>query len=153
MEKLTPSQALTRMKHFCAYQERCHKEVRDKLFRYGLDKSATEHIISALISNDYLNEERFARQFAGGKFRMKNWGKQKIEMALRAKNVSDYCIRKALAEISDNDYEATFYKLAEQKRAALNGERNIFIRKRKIRNYLLSKGYSNEIIYPYLAEV
>lgn len=153
MEKLTPSQALNRMKHFCAYQERCHKEVKEKLYAYGLDRNAVENIVSQLIAEDYLNEERFAKQFAGGKFRMKQWGKQKIETALRSKLVSEYCIRKALAEIEEDDYKNTFFRLAEKKRKSLNGERNIFIRKRKIRDFLLSKGYTNDIIYPYLAEV
>lgn len=153
MERLTPSQALNRMKHYCSYQERCHAEVRDKLFQYGLNSSETENILTQLISEDFLNEERFAIQFAGGKFRMKKWGKEKIETALRTKKVSEYCIKKALSRIDNNEYEDTFYQLAEKKRSTLKGERNIFIRKRKMRDYLLSKGYSNDLIYPYLSEV
>lgn len=153
MEKLTPSQALNRMKHFCAYQERCHKEVKDKLYAYGQDRNTVENIVSQLIAEDYLNEERYARQFAGGKFRMKNWGKQKIEAALRSRQVSEYCIRKALTEIDEDEYENTFFRLAEKKRQSLNGEKNTFVRKRKIRDFLRSKGYSNDIIYPYLADV
>lgn len=141
------------MKHYCSYQERCHSEVRDKLFHYGLNMSEVENVLTQLISEDYLNEERFAIQFAGGKFRMKKWGKEKIEMALRAKKVSDYCIRKALSQIDNNEYEDAFFRLAEKKRNSLKGERNMFIRKRKMRDYLLSKGYSNELIYPYLSVV
>lgn len=153
METLTYSQALSRIKNYCAYQERCHSEVREKLFSLGLTKSERENLIAQLISEDYLNEERFAIQFAGGKFRMKKWGKSKIEMELKARNVSDFCIRKALSLIDENAYEDTFYKLAEKKRLSLKGEKNIFTRKRKIKDYLLAKGFSTDVIYPYLAEV
>jgi len=141
------------MKHFCAYQERCHSETRDRLYQYGLDKQAVENILTQLISEDYLNEERFAIQFAGGKFRLKGWGKQKIEAELKLRKVSEYCIRKALNCIGEDEYTNAFYRLAEKKRMSLKGEKNHFIRKRKIRDFLLSKGYSNEMIYPYLAEV
>ena len=153
METLTYSQALSRIKTYCAYQERCHAEVREKLFSLGLTKNERECIISQLITEDYLNEERFAIQFAGGKFRMKNWGKSKIERELKARKVSDFCIKKAMSLISDNEYENTFYKLAEKKRLSLKSEKNIFTRKRKIKDYLLAKGFSTDVIYPYLAEV
>jgi len=152
MEKLTPSQAHNRMKYYCAYQERCHSEVREKLLSYGVDKLVSENIITQLISEDYLNEERFAKQFAGGKFRLKGWGKYRIEQSLKAKEVSDYCIRKALEGIDNNEYEVTFFKLAEKKRSSLNGEKNIFIRKRKIKDFLLSKGYAHNMIYAYLEQ-
>lgn len=141
------------MRHYCAYQERCHSEVRNKLYSYGLDRTAVDNIVSQLIADDYLNEQRFAVQFAGGKFRMKGWGKQKIENELKARMVSDYCIGKALDGIGENDYENAFYQLAEKKRTALKSEKNVFIKKRKIRNFLLAKGYSNDLIYPYLADV
>lgn len=153
METLTYSQALSRIKTYCAYQERCHAEVREKLFSLGLTKNERECIISQLITEDYLNEERFAIQFAGGKFRMKNWGKSKIERELKARKVSDFCIKKAMSLIGDNEYENTFYKLAEKKRLSLKSEKNIFTRKRKIKDYLLAKGFSTDVIYPYLAEV
>ncbi len=150
MEKLTPSQALARIKHYCAYQERCHKEVRDKLFGFGLTTQDVEEIISRLIGEDYLNEERFAIHFAGGKFRMKQWGKQRIVMELKARKVSDYCIKKALQVIDVQDYEKTFFKLAEKKRQSLKSEKNIFIRNRKIKDFLLAKGFSADQIYAYL---
>lgn len=152
MEKLTPSQALSRMKHYCAYQERCHAEVKDKLFSYGLDRAAIDNILSTLISQDYLNEQRFAIQFAGGKFRMKRWGKEKIAAELKSRHVSEFCIQKALSHIDGDEYASTFYKLAERKKSALKSEKNIFVRKRKMRDFLRSKGYGNDIIYPYLAE-
>lgn len=152
MEKLTPSQAHARMKHYCAYQERCHWEVRNKLDGYGLERAATEKIITQLISEDYLNEARFAQQFASGKFRLKGWGKRKIALELKARQVSEYCISKGLEQIDHNEYEDTFYRLAEKKRLSLAGEKNIFIRKTKIRDFLLSKGYSHQMVYTYLEQ-
>lgn len=140
------------MKHFCAYQERCHSEVRDRLYAYGLERTASENIITQLIAEDYLNEERFAQQFARGKFRLKGWGKRKIELELKTRQVSEYCINKGLELIDNNEYEDTFYKLAEKKRLSLNGEKNVFIRKKKIRDFLLSKGYTHQMIYAYLEQ-
>lgn len=153
MEPTILSRAFKRIKHYCAYQERCHSEVKNKLYSFGLQKTEVEDIISQLISEDYLNEERFAIHFAGGKFRMKHWGKQRIESELKFRKVSDYCIRKALSMITDEDYENTFLKLAEKKRNSLKSEKNIFIKKRKIRDFLLSKGYSYDIIYKFLSGI
>ena len=110
----TPEQAVPKIKQYCAYQERCHSEVRDKLYSFGLHKNDVEEIISTLITENYLNEERFAIHFAGGKFRMKQWGKIKIKQALKYKQVSDYCIRKALKEIDAHEYEKTFQKLVSK---------------------------------------
>ncbi len=153
MESLTYSQALNRIKSYCAYQERCHSEVSEKLFTMGMSPIERDDIISQLITENYLNEERFAIQFAGGKFRMKNWGKNKIIMELKARKVSDYCIRKAMNSINEHDYKNAFYKLAEKKRLSLKSEKNIFTRKRKIKDYLLAKGFSTDDIYPYLAGI
>lgn len=142
----TAEQAVPKIKQYCAYQERCHAEVRDKLYSFGLRKTEVEEIISELITENYLNEERFAIHFAGGKFRMKQWGKIKIKQALKAKQVSDYCIRKALKEIDSKEYQKTFQKLAEQKLKTLKSERNIFIKKRKMQDFLLQKGFEMEMI-------
>jgi regulatory protein len=142
----TPEQALPKIKQYCAYQERCHAEVRDKLYSFGLHKNEVEEIISGLITENYLNEERFAIHFAGGKFRMKQWGKIKIKQALKFKQVSDYCIRKALKEIDAHEYEKTFQKLVQQKLKTLKSEKNIFIKKRKLQDFLLQKGFESEIV-------
>src|SRR4051812_48736893 len=103
--------ALQKAKHYCAYQERCHSEVRDKLYSFKLYKNEVEQLLTQLIEEDYLNEERFAIAYAGGHFRIKNWGKEKIKYALKQKRVSDYCIRKALASISNTDYNKTFFSV------------------------------------------
>ena len=144
--KFTPQQAVPKIKQYCAYQERCHAEVKQKLYSFGLYKRDVEEIISQLIEENYLNEERFAILYAGGKFRMLKWGRVKIKQALKQKQVSDYCIKKALKEINETDYLKTLHKLAEQKLKTLKSEKNIFIKKRKLQDYLLQKGYEGELV-------
>jgi len=138
--------AFQKIKHYCAYQERCHSEVRSKLFSFGLRKKEVETLLTQLIEDNYLNEERFTLAFARGKSRLKHWGKEKIRFALKQKQVSEYCIKKALDSIDDSDYQKTFTTLAEKKLQQLKSEKNIFIRKRKLRDYLLGKGYESQVI-------
>ena len=121
--------ALQKAKHYCAYQERCHSEVREKLYSFSLHKKEVEQILTQLIEEGFINEERFAIAYAGGKFRMKQWGKEKIKYSLKQKRVSDYCIRKALASISTSDYNKTFKSVANKKLATLKSEKNIFLSK------------------------
>ncbi|MDQ2752728.1 MAG: RecX family transcriptional regulator [Bacteroidota bacterium] len=137
---MTKEQAWQKIKHYCAYQERSHSEVKQKLYDFGLFKSEVEELLSKAIEEDYLNEERFAELFAGGKFRMKSWGKIKIAYELRKKGVSSYNINKALKAIPDADYSFTLQKLAENKWQQLKGEH--YINKHaKAMSYLLQKGY------------
>jgi regulatory protein len=143
-------EALQKARHYCGYQERCHQEVKEKLYSFGLRKDEVEELLSMLIQENYLNEERFAIQFAGGRFRIKQWGKIKIQHALKQKQVSEYCIRKALASLDEEDYDATFHKLATARQRALKGERNIFIKKRKTADYLLQRGFERERINEFL---
>ena len=152
-EKLTPQQAHQKIKQFCAYQERCHSEVQDKLYSYRLTGPEVGETISKLVEENYLNEERFAIQFAGGKFRVKQWGRVKIKYELKLRRVSEYCIRKGLAAIDNSAYEGTLQKLATQKLKLLKGEKNIFIKKRKLQDFLLSKGFETALIRNYLDEV
>ncbi|MBD0277904.1 MAG: RecX family transcriptional regulator [Flavisolibacter sp.] len=142
---LTKEQALQKLRHYCAYQERSHYEVQQKLFELGIRKPEQDEIISSLIEDDYLNEERFAIQFAGGKFRMNDWGRKKIRFALKEKRVSDYNINKALHSIDEEEYEKTVQSLAEKKYATLKDEPYLE-RKKKTTAYLLQKGYELEII-------
>ena len=125
--RIGKDQAIQRIRHYCAYQERSQQEVRDKLYELGMSKSEVEEIISDLISENFLNEERFAQQFAGGHFRIKQWGRIKIKYELKKKNVSEYCIKKALAAINMSDYFATLSKLADIKFRSLKSEKNIFL--------------------------
>ena len=143
MKYLTKEQALQKLKHYCTYQERSHYEVKQKLYELGVRTNDHDEIIASLIDEDYLNEERFAIQFAGGKFRMKQWGKKKILYALREKKVSDYSIKKALAEINEDDYLVVLKKLAEEKYNLLKNEQPMD-RKKKTIDYLIQKGYEYE---------
>jgi regulatory protein len=142
---LTPDQAFQKLKHFCGYQERTHQEVKDKLYSLGLWKKDVETILSRLIEEDYLNEERFAKAFAGGKFRMKQWGRVKITYEMKQKGISAYCMKIGLREIEEDEYEKTLRKLAEKKLATLSQEKNGFIKKRKLMDYLLQKGYERDL--------
>lgn len=122
-------------------------EVKEKLYSFGLRKQMVEESIAQLIEEDYLNEERFAIQYAGGKFRMKQWGRVKIKHALQQKQVSTYCINKAMKEIDEDDYEKTLNKQAEQKWNSVTGEGvNLFVKMSKTTDYLLQKGYEPELV-------
>jgi len=144
-KQLTKEQALQKLKQYCAYQERCHQEVREKLFALGVWKKEHDEIISTLIEENYLNEQRFAIAYAGGKFRMKSWGRNRIKYELKQKQVSDYCINKALKQITEEDYLKTLTKLATEKYEALKGEQYL-VRKKKTIDYLVGKGYEHKLI-------
>lgn len=146
IKRLTPQQALARTKDYCKYQERCHSETRDKLFSFGLAPNDVEQIISQLIEEDYLNEQRFAEAFARGKFRMKHWGKVKIRYEMKQRRITDYCIKKAMKEIDEDEYIATLNKLMEEKLRSLKSEKNVFTRKRKLTDFLMQKGYERDVI-------
>ncbi len=142
----TRQEALLKISSYCAYQERTQQEVRDKLYGYGLHKDMVEELISKLITENFLNEERFAKSYAGGKFRIKQWGTVKIREALKAKGLSDYCIRKGLLEIDASDYHQTLLSLIE-KRSEKEKEKNEFKRKHKIAAYLIGKGYEGDLVW------
>jgi regulatory protein len=141
---LSLEQALQKARHYCGYQERCHSEVQEKLYSFGLRKKDVGETLATLIEENYLNEERFALQFAGGHFRLKEWGRVKIRYELRLRQVSDYCIKKALAAIDEEDYEQALGRQAAKKWESLRGEGNIFSKKRKLQDYLLQKGYESD---------
>lgn len=142
---LTKEQALQKLRHYCGYQERCHYEVQQKMWELGVRKPDHDELLSSLIQDDYLNEERFAIEFAGGRFRLKDWGKKKIYYALKEKRVSDYCIKKALQQIDEADYEKLLMSLTEKKYASLKNEQYL-VRKKKTMDYLLQKGFESERI-------
>lgn len=146
-KQLSKEQALQKLRHYCSYQERCHAEVKEKLYSFGLSKQVVEECISQLIEESYLNEERFAIQFAGGKFRIKQWGRQKIKQALKLKRVSEYCIRKGLQEIDEEQYIKTLNKLAAQKWRSVKGPGiTKYVKSQKTTTALLQKGYEPDLI-------
>lgn len=145
-QSFTAEQSLQKLKHYCAYQERCHQEVKEKLYGLGLHSKDVDELIAQLIQENFLNEERFAIQYAGSKFRMKQWGRVKIKYALKQKHISEYIIKKALKLIDAEAYMQTLQKLADAKWQILRSEKNVLNRKRKMQNYLLQKGYESDLI-------
>ena len=130
---------------FCAYQERTQQEVRDKLYALGLYRDEVENVLTELITEDFVNEERYAKAFAGGRFRMKQWGRRKIEYALKQKKISPYCIEKGLQEISDDDYEKVIIRLIE-KRKPVKGKID-YVTKSKVAQYIIGKGFEPELVW------
>jgi regulatory protein len=150
-KKLTPTEAKQKIYRYCAYQERSHNEVRSKLCQYGLVRNETDEILSQLITEGFLNEERFAKAFAGGKFRMKHWGRLKIIHELESKGLTKNCIKAGLKEIDDQKYIATLNNLLTQKAGTLN-EKDAFVRKDKLSKYAIQKGFEPELVWSILKE-
>ena len=142
---LTPAQAFQKIKQYCAYQERSHQATKEKLFSMGLYKKDVEILLSQLIEENYLNEQRYALLFVGGHFRTKKWGKIKITAALKQQRVSSYNIQKALDEIDQTAYLSCLQRLATVKWNTLKKETTLN-KKVKATNYLLQKGYESNLI-------
>ncbi len=134
-----------RIEQFCVYQERCQQEVRQKLFEWGAHSNEVEQLIADLISSNYLNEERFAIAFVGGKFRIKKWGRKKIIYALKQKQVSSYCITRGLKEIDEEVYMDTLEKVLLSK--SKNYTSGTAIQKKKIALFAQQRGFESELIW------
>lgn len=145
-KKYSLPEALAKIYRYCAYQERSHQEVKNKLYEYGLHSSEVEETISRLISEGFLNEERFAKAFAGGKFRIMKWGKHKIERELQAQGLTKKCISIGLKEVDDSDYRKTLKALI-RKKSELIHEENTFKKKDKVARYVIGKGYEPELVW------
>ncbi|MFZ4412738.1 MAG: regulatory protein RecX [Bacteroidales bacterium] len=137
--------AFLKAQHYCAYQERSQQEVRNKLYEWGLHSDDVENVIVDLISQNFINEERFAVLFAGGKFRIKKWGRLKIKNELKLHKISTYCIRIALESINAEDYIQTLKHIIDKK-TALTKEKNKFKKISKIAAFAISKGYEPELV-------
>ena len=143
--------ALRKAESYCAYQERAQQEVRDKLYEWGLWPEAVEDIIAKLITSNFINEERFAKAFAGGKFRIKKWGRVKIKIELKKRKISDYCIKQAMKEIDEKEYIKTLKKIitlrqAQGDKKKVKGRYAEELKKQKIVQYCLSRGFEWDII-------
>ena len=151
-KSITISDAKKNIEHYCAYQERCHKEVINKLKNLGIIQNAIDIIVADLIQNNYLNETRFAQSFARGKFRIKKWGKVKIRRELNKREISEYNIKMGMKEISNSDYEETFNKLLDKKLSELS-HLSESEKKRKVLNYLSYRGWEVEKIFEALRKI
>ncbi|MES2618276.1 MAG: regulatory protein RecX [Bacteroidota bacterium] len=143
--KLTPQQAKPKIEYFCNYQERCQSEVKDKLYSYGLSTDDVNELLYHVIKAGLVNEERFAILFAGGKFRQKQWGRNKIKRELKFRQISDYNIKKGLAEIDDEAYMITLEKLAEKYYRTLKDKLG-FMKIQKTTKFLTGRGYEYDLI-------
>ena len=148
---MTQREALEKMKRYCAYQERCQSEVRQKLFILELSSEDIDNIICNLIEENFLNEERFAKNFVRGKFRQKKWGKIKIKQHLKQKGISDYCIKNGFKEINQEDYLKTLDIILLKKSKVLTDE-NTFIKKQKLAKYAIKKGFENNLVWDLLRD-
>jgi regulatory protein len=145
----TLSQAFVKIASFCAYQERTQQEVRAKLYEYGIKSDEVEVIIVKLIEDNFLNEERFAKAYAGGKFRVKKWGRLKILRALEMKGLSSYCIKSGLKEIDEDDYLETISLLIIKKSAEITVT-NPYQKSHKVATYLISRGFEADLVWEVL---
>ncbi|MBL4625521.1 MAG: RecX family transcriptional regulator [Flavobacteriales bacterium] len=148
-QKLTSQQGLVKAQKYCVYQERCHFEVRNKLYDWGLYSVDVEEVISSLIQDNFLNEERFAEAFARGKFRVKKWGRIKILSELNRRHISEYCKKKGLEQIDEQEYMETLADVLIR-REKQEKEINPFIRKQKLASYLNSRGFESDLVWELL---
>ena len=148
----TVDEAQKAMEIFCTYQERCHYEVRKKLREMRMIPQAIDHILTQLIESNYLNEERFAKAFARGKFRIKHWGKNRIVRELKFREISKYNIESALKEIPQQDYLDALDALAKKKMDSIL-ERSVLKKKKKLADYLLYRGWEPHLVYDKVNEL
>ena len=153
MKKLSVQQAREKIHRYCAYQERAHQEVRSKLYSYGLPGDDVEEPITSLITDGFLNEERFAKAYAGGKFRMKKWGRLKIVNALEAKGLSKNCIKAGLKEIDPEDYYNTLRDLLSHRAGMAKEEDNIYVKRDLLSKFAISKGYEPDMVWNIIREI
>ena len=147
----TVDEARLKIQNYCAYQERCHKEVIEKLRSMNIIPEVIDVLVVDLIQENFLNELRFAQAFTRGKFRIKKWGKNRIIRELKYRDISDYNIKKALSEISDEDYNNTFNELAEKRLSQIK-EKQPQKRKKKLADYLLYRGWESHLVYEKVRE-
>lgn len=146
----TVSEIRDKLAKYCAYQDRCHWEVDQKLNEFNLIQEGRDEIIMYLIQHNFLNEERFAKSFVRGKFNQKNWGRIKIKSELKKRKIPLKMIELALNEIDEDQYQSILAELFEKKKKSLKSEREGFKKKAKIRNYLLQKGFENELVMEFI---
>ena len=145
-------EARQRIYAYCAYQERTHQEVKRKLFEFGLRTDEVDELLSQLITEGYLNEERFAKAFAGGKFRVKKWGRLKILNELEARGLTKNCIRSGMSEIDDADYSSTLTSLLSKK-AELITDNDSLKKKERLAKFAIQKGYEPELVWKHVKQL
>ncbi len=143
----TYTQALEALQQYCAYQDRCHKEARQKLRELGFGGDPGEEVICELIKDKFLDEERFARSFARGRFKIKRWGRQKITRELKQRQISAYCIKQALSEIEEEAYQQTLEDELLRRDRIEKKATHPYLRRRKLADYLFQRGYESHLTW------
>ena len=151
-KSFTVDEIKRKLENYCVYQDRCHKEVEQKMWEFHLIPEARELILLSLMKDNFLNEERFAKSYARGKFRIKSWGKQRIVRELKFRDISAYNIKTALKEIKETDYLETIYRITENRNEVIS-EPNIYKRKKKLVDFLMRKGFENDLIFKVVGEI
>ena len=146
MKTYTVAEALDKLRNYCAYQERCHKDVKDKLRSMGMISQAAEQIIGTLVTENHVNETRFAQQFTSGKFSIKQWGKMRIKRELKMRGVSEYDINKAIKTIAADAYLEKLHALSDKRWQQLGGY-GTQVKRQKLFQYLAYRGWETELIY------
>jgi regulatory protein len=149
----TVEQATRAIERYCAYQERCHKDVEDKLKSMGMIQLAIDEIVPHLIHHKFLNETRYAESFARGKFRIKKWGKQRIVRELKMKGLNERTIKLGLKEISESDYMIAFDTLSRKRLQQLTSETDKYKKRKKLADYLLYRGWESHLVYAKTVEL
>jgi len=142
----TLTEAKRKLEHYCVYQDRCHAEVTSKLKEMRMIPMAIDEITHHLIEHNFLNEERFAKSFARGKFNIKHWGRVRIIKELKFRKISEYNIKTALKEFSEEDYFTKLDFIATKKLTSIT-ETNIYKKRKKLADYLLYRGWESHLVY------
>ena len=142
----TLDEALAKLQRYCAYQDRCHKEVQEKLSELGIWGDDAGQVIVALIEEKFLDEERFARSFVRGKYRFKKWGRIKIKQELKKKDISSYCLKMGFQEIDEQEYMDNLFTIINKKNEFLKAK-NEYERKTKLAKYAMTKGYESHLVW------
>ena len=148
----TVPEAKRKLEHYCVYQDRCYKEVTNKLREMQMIPIAIDDILLHLVQHNFLNEERFAKSYARGKFNIKHRGKVRIVRELKFRNISAYNIKTALKEIDEGDYLEKLHHLATKKLASIT-EANVYKKRKKIADYLLYRGWESHLVYDKIREI
>ena len=142
---------IEKIQSYCLYQERCVKEVKNKLYSFKVSSQLVENIVEYLIDNDYLNEERYTKMFIQGKLRIKKWGRIKLKYELRSKGIDIKTINEHINQINEEDYLNYFNEFSTSKIKFLKGTKDQ--KKRSFINYFTYRGWENNLIYQKLRDI
>ena len=148
---LTPDQVLDKMAKYCAYQERCVKDVRDKLKTFDIPQKEKDEILDYLLDNRFVNDERFAKSFVRGKINQSGWGVNKIRFHLIQKGIDKEIIDEALGQTDEEAYRQRLIDILKTKSKTVKAA-NDFEKKRKLAAYAMQKGFEGNLVWDILKD-